>query len=783
MKKILTLAAFVLMLCGMQAQQAYWVFLSDKQGTTFDPYAYFDAKAIERYQQCGADLYDITNYPLRQQYVDGVNALASEEIGCSRWMNAVGVMATPDQAAQIEALPYVLRVQLIEADGMVLAEYSGYSDDSEIPDLPGLLSKATVDGPLEAQLVRMGGKAFRDQGIDGKGIRIAVFDGGFPRVNTHIAFKHLRDNNQILKTWNFPNKKEDVYGWNSHGTMTLSCIAGHIDGKDLGLATGAEFLLARTEVNTEPFKEEVWWQMAVEWADKNGANVISSSLGYGKERHYTKDMDGTSYVAKAGNLAARKGMLVCNSAGNEADSKQWKTIITPSDADSVLCVGGIENSLTEYHHIEFSSYGPSADGRLKPNVCAFGYARTANVKNDHSEHYVHGTSFSCPLVAGFAACAWQASPGKTAMEMFRLIEQSGDLYPYYDYAFGYGVPQADFFVRKSDAEHSTPTFRFVSTEDTVRIMPLKPLTHTTLFYHLRRPADGELHYYGSFDITYMGPDESFALSKAAVYNRMLVVNLAGYTDSFALAPDEWKRYDNMSGFSYVLTESPQAVVDKQLGRRNRPEPSKWGSCATWRTDWYFQLGLPVKLADDETPMLAWSPAMRMGLRVMRAFGKSYCVGLGFEYGSLWYNYRGMQPNALEQQLGADLEAAAMDKVDRRCLQFDLFGIELFQRIRLVPLGLAGKGLHWDLGLYGNVAGNEYTLSGNIKSSGLAEEVTTNYKTLSALADYRFNYGVTTRISYDVIGIYARYRLNGIGQSPAAGRILLPRLEVGIQLQF
>ena len=134
--------------------------------------------------------------------------------------------------------------------------------------------------------------------------------------------------------------------------MTLSCIAGISYGtKKMGLATGAEFLLARTEVDLEPFKEEVWWMQAVEWADKNGAQIISSSLGYGKERYDVWQMDGTSYVAKAGNMAARKGILVCNSAGNEATTSAWKTIITPADADSVLCVGGIEADLKLPPHL------------------------------------------------------------------------------------------------------------------------------------------------------------------------------------------------------------------------------------------------------------------------------------------------------------------------------------------------------------------------------------------------------------------------------------------------
>ena len=152
--------------------------------------------------------------------------------------------------------------------------------------------------------------------------------------------------------------------------MTLSNIAGrNAEGKDLGLATGAEFLLARTEVEAEPFKEEVWWMQAVEWADKNGANLISSSLGYGKDRYYTRDMDGKSYVAKAGNMAARKGILVVNSAGNEGDDSHWKFIITPSDADSVLCIGGIEHSLKSYEHISFASFGPSADGQIGRASC------------------------------------------------------------------------------------------------------------------------------------------------------------------------------------------------------------------------------------------------------------------------------------------------------------------------------------------------------------------------------------------------------------------------------
>ena len=800
MKKLFLLvvvSTFHLSSFTLHSQNAYWVFLTDKLDSTFDPYSYFDAKAIERYQQCGADLYDITNYPVNTSYVEQIKGMLSDNsecenqnselIGVSRWMNALGVMATSKQIDAIEVLPYVLRVQPIEGTGLQLAEFSPFTSHLS-PSTPGLFDIATVSGPLEAQLVRMGGMHFRDKGIDGRGVRIAVFDGGFPQVNTHVAFKHLRDNHQILKTWNFPKNTEDVYGWNSHGTMTLSCIAGRYynDGEtvDLGLATGAEFLLARTEVNSEPFKEEVWWQMAVEWADRNGANIISSSLGYGKERHYTRDMDGTSYVAKAGNLAARKGMLVVNSAGNEADDAQWRTIITPADADSVLCVGGIENSFTEYNHIEFSSYGPSADGRLKPNVCAFGYARTANTGKDYAYHYVHGTSFSCPLVAGFAACAWQASPGKTAMEMFHEIERSGDLYPYCDYSFGYGVPQASFFTQSSNhtIKQSTPTFRFEITEDSVRVIPTRPLRRTHLFYAYRRPSDHRLSFYGKMDVPYMDEDDNVTFSKGAIGRLTLIVHLDSYTDSIKLSEEESRKYSG--DYYYTPCVSPNAVTSNLLGRQGDLKISQWGNNNTWRWNVYFGLGLPVKIDDAELSSNFWSPNWNFGFRVLRAFSKVYCLGVGIGYENSHYRFNDASVNALEASSPLVTTAlGAMSDIDVRSLTFNEWSLELFQRVRLYPVGMFSNGLQWDLGVYGSLGFNYYELAGKAPAGANVDNTHHILSGFDAMTEYKWNFGITTRLTYDVIGLYARYRFNSLGSDPTAGKVLLPRLTIGLQLQF
>ena len=768
-KKIATFVVlFTMAAHGVMAQSAYWVILTDKAGTTFDPYAYFDAKAIERYNACGADLYDVSNFPLNGGYVNGVEALATDTIGSLRWLNAMAVMATPDQIAAIEALPYVARV--VEG-GMAVSEcagYSDYSDDSENSD------KFT----LSDQLVRMQGERFRAKGIDGRGVRVAVFDGGFPRVNTHDAFKHLRDEGRILKTWNFCNRCENVYGWNSHGTMTLSCIAGREGDTDLGLATGAEFLLARTEIDLEPFKEEVWWMQAVEWADKNGAQVISSSLGYGIGRHYTKDMDGTSFVAKAGNMAARKGILVCNSAGNEGTDRQWRTITTPSDADSVLCVGGIEHSLTEYSHISFSSYGPSADGRQKPNVVAFGHARTANVTSNSAYHYVDGTSFSCPLVAGFAACAIQAMPGKSVMEMFHEIERSGDLYPYCDYAFGYGVPQASYFVSEKPAKPSKPTFRFVEQDDSVKVVPTGVVAGKTMFYRFINP-DGQLDNYGNIVIEYLADTMNITFDKASVYNRTLEVNLDGYTASYRLPEAEQSKYAN-SVFWYSPDIDPKAVANQGLSRNGASanKTSNWGSQSKYRYDLFIQYGVTPNTMGDEMTVV-YSDAFRVGARLLRSFSKSYCLGIGLECGESNVNFPLDRVNAIDNITSTTL----LTGTERKRLVLNEWSLEIFQRVRLVPGGhLSGRGIYWDLGLFGSYISNSYTVTWNHTAPTLYSVETHTFGNLNDLANHRWNYGVVTRFGYSIMAVYARYRLNTlIGKGD--NDLILPRLEVGLQMYF
>jgi serine protease AprX len=418
------------------AQDKVWVFFNQKSEAGFNPYTYFDQKAIDRRQKLGIPLNHYTDLPVTSSFVKSVEDISGNKKAVSRWFNAMCCYATDDQKKDIQDLPFVSAVKTVTIGSKYCA---GISEDTTAGKFNPDEDEVAF---LQAQTQRMGSKVFDKHNIHGKGVRVAIFDVGFKSYKTNPAFQHVRDNNRIIKTFNFVKNKEDVENGGTHGTFVMSCVGGVVDGQPIGLATESEFLLARTETWTEFYSEEENWLAAAEWADKNGADVINSSLGYTFHRYFREDMDGeTSLVAKAANMAASKGILVVNSAGNEG-SDMWKNIGTPADADSVLSIGGINP--TTGIHTRFSSFGPTWDRRLKPNVTAYGHVIGSGPKGISE---TQGTSFSGPLVAGFAACAIQTRPGYSNMKIFDEIQKSADLYPYFDYAHGYGVPQASYFFK------------------------------------------------------------------------------------------------------------------------------------------------------------------------------------------------------------------------------------------------------------------------------------------------------------------------------------------------
>ena len=507
----------------------YWVSFSDKNGVAFDPLTYFESRTIEQRILQHIPLVDSTDFPLNQFYVQQITILADSVSWQSRWLNGIAIYASPLQVEKMKLFSFVSCIVPMTAKAVLANKRGVYNN----------LSKIQKE-LLNYQTTRLKGNEFAKQKLDGTGIRIAVFDAGFPGVDKHPAFDHLRKNCRIIATYDFIKKREDVYHFSSHGTATLSCIAGLLDTVKIGMATGAEVLLARTEYAREIFSEEENWLAAAEWADRQGVNIISSSLGYLFERYFNFEMNGkTSLVARAATIAAQKGILVISAAGNEGSDK-WHFIDTPSDADSVLTVGGTD-PFTDFH-IYFSSYGPTSDGRLKPNVSAPGQAIVATESGYAVES---GTSFSTPLVAGFAACAWQKNRSWTNMQLFNAIEKSAHLYPYFDYAHGFGIPQADHIL--SNTIQTEPTFDFVIVNDEIKVVLREKYAYPEMesalgyktqrnFYYKLEDSSGTILYY-----KVLSTDQKEMLHlTASQFNKgdVLTVHFEGYTSSFDLQDDD-----------------------------------------------------------------------------------------------------------------------------------------------------------------------------------------------------------------------------------------------------
>lgn len=513
-------------------QDTYWVYFKDKTGNKFVPEEYFSEKALERRLRNRVPLSTYEDWPVNSIYTQQVSHSVDSVLAVSRWLNAIVVKASPETIDHIVDFNFVKYVKpLIHVSSV--SETVTIEKKQTISHLDSAL--------LHIQTERMQGSAFRESNLDGSGVLIAVFDAGFKKLRTHPAFDHLIENNSILATYDFVKKDTFVYGFHHHGTMVMSCIAGIYGNTYMGLAPGAHFLLARTETPNETTEEEYNWILAAEWADRNGADIISCSLGYSTSNYFQEDMDGqTSPVAKGAQIASNKGILIINAAGNEANN-YWKTVVTPADVEEVLTVGGT-NPYTDIA-FTFSSPGPTADGRLKPNVCALGETLTA-YKNRYRKAY--GTSFATPLVAGFAACVLQNEPELDRENLMERIEMSGHLYPYFDYHHGYGIPQARKILKDRDGQDAA-TFKFELSEGYLNVIVEKRFIPKkneagelldypkNLYYHIQ-DATGPIRKYGV--VLADENEEVVFFNKIELQTGDIIrVHFEGYTEDYIYTPE------------------------------------------------------------------------------------------------------------------------------------------------------------------------------------------------------------------------------------------------------
>ena len=287
------------------------------------------------------------------------------------------------------------------------------------------------------------GEFLHNIGLRGQGMQIAILDGGFYNYTSLKAFDSVNANAQILSTWDFVAGHANVAEDNAHGMQCFSTIAANIPGQFIGKAPKANFHLFRTEdVSSEYTIEEFNWACGAERADSSGSDIISSSLGYGygfndpvADYPYS-DLNGDiTMSAKAADLAAKKGLLVFNAAGNSGND-YWRMITTPADGDSVVAVGAVNTAAVVG---SFSSYGPSADGRIKPDVASVGVSAMIQVANN-TIGASNGTSYSCPNMAGLATCLWQGFPEFNNMRIVRALKEAGSIYTSPNNRIGYGIP-------------------------------------------------------------------------------------------------------------------------------------------------------------------------------------------------------------------------------------------------------------------------------------------------------------------------------------------------------
>lgn len=417
----------------------YRVYLADKQGTASinRPEELLSPKALQRRARQGLGI-DSTDLPVSPKYVKQIKKQA-QVIGTSRWLNTVLVKVTDTTAIKrIEGLKFVTgthRVWISPDREAPLPDRKKYTTSFSESDSVA----NNIYGKGYRQIAVMGGDSLHAEGFRGKGMTIAVIDGGFCNADVIPSIQKIN----ILGTRDFVcEPRPNIYYDTSHGTGVLSCMGLNEPNVFIGTAPEASFWLLRSEDGrTEQEVEEDYWVMAAEFADSVGVDVINTSLGYNNfddptTSHKYWQLDGrTAFISRGASLLAGKGVVLVCSAGNSGD-EPWKKITPPADADNVLTVGALNRQLV---NANFSSLGPSQDGRVKPDIMAIGNPSYL-MYGEGEIIRANGTSFSSPTACGMVACLWQALPHLTAYELMDIIRKSSDNYSHPDNIYGYGLP-------------------------------------------------------------------------------------------------------------------------------------------------------------------------------------------------------------------------------------------------------------------------------------------------------------------------------------------------------
>lgn len=433
---------------GFAQTDQYVIKFKDKANSPYrisDPGVFLSQRAIERRIRQNIAIVE-NDLPVNPVYIDSIRKAGVVKIlNTSKWLNQVLIETSDEDALEkINTFPFVQgrdQVRRTLNHNPLPRKFQDTILDNISQKKSGFAGDLDY-GDAADQIRIHKGDFLHQKGFTGSGILIAVIDAGFFHYRSLPAFDSLRLQNRIIDTWDFVDQKPDMNEDDAHGMQCLSIMAANVPGQMVGSAPAAFYLLYRSEnVFAEYPAEEQNWIAAAERSDSAGADIITTSLGYNTFDNpafdYTyEDMDGrTTMMAVAAQIAASKGMILLVSAGNEGN-KPWHYITTPADANHVLTVGAVDVTGKPG---SFTSFGPTSDGRGKPEVASVGVSTLIQGPTGVFSRG-NGTSFATPNLAGLVACFWQAFPDFSAVEIMDAVRKSGSKYPNPDERVGYGIP-------------------------------------------------------------------------------------------------------------------------------------------------------------------------------------------------------------------------------------------------------------------------------------------------------------------------------------------------------
>ncbi|HEX5009736.1 MAG TPA: S8 family serine peptidase [Planctomycetota bacterium] len=407
-----------------------WIFFRDKgpadAAALAQAQAGLSAHAVQRraLRRSAPGLVDARDLPVSAAHRAAVQAAGAVLHVESRWLDAVSATLDAGALARVAALPCVSRIQLVARSARPVLSVHPVAPPVGATD-------GSFYGEAETQHDMIDLPPLHTAGYAGAGIVIGVLDTGF--VTTHAAFHDPGHPLAVLAAWDFVNNDGDVAiepgddpDQHFHGTFILGELAAYLPGTLVGAAWEASYVLCKTEDATQEVPaEEDFYVAGLEFAEQHGADVVTSSLGY-IDWYQQSDLDGhTTVTAVAVNVATQNGVACCTAAGNSGYDLDPAVshLITPGDAVDVLTVGAVEPT---QEYASFTSDGPTADGRTKPEVLAMGtQVKSVWPYDDVQIAEAAGTSAATPEIAGLVACLLSAHPEWSVASLRARIIGSG----------------------------------------------------------------------------------------------------------------------------------------------------------------------------------------------------------------------------------------------------------------------------------------------------------------------------------------------------------------------